>query len=122
MATLTKKEKLEQEQRAKVQLKMYYGFDLVSRQAGEMPTLYISTHYTGNTGTALSRVMVITDDGKIADITHLVARASGLTLRDKDGRGYIRTGGYGYNRALHITHNLSMVLFRDTYSIGYTEI
>lgn len=121
MATLTKAEKLEQKQRAHTQLKMHYGFDLVSRQAGEMPTLYISTHYTGNTGTALSRVMVITD-GKIADITHLVARASLLTLRDKDGRGYIRTGGYGYNRAQMIAQNLSMVLCHDTYSIAYSEL
>lgn len=88
----------------------------------EESTLQISTDYVGNVGTAYSRVFVIRD-GDLVNITALVARATGATLktRKSDGRWVIVTRGMGYSRAQHITSNLSYSMFERADGMAYNE-
>jgi len=93
---------------------------------GEEATLYISTHYIGNVGTALSRVYIIGkgfgDVDELFNVTNVVAIATESKPHTKDGRDYLKTTGYGYNRAQHIADNLSYALFGRHDALAYEEI
>ena len=89
----------------------------------DLTRLTITTDYIGNVGTADCRVFVVLD-GKIANITWLVARAIGDKPRERvsDGRWVIRTKGYGYSRAQHVADSLSWALHGHAGAIQYTDI
>lgn len=88
----------------------------------DQSTLQISTDYVGNVGTAYSRVFIIRD-GDLVNITALVARATGATLKERkgDGRWVIVTKGMGYSRAQHITSCLSYSMFERADGMAYNE-
>lgn len=87
----------------------------------EETTLNYSTHYIGNVGTALSRIYLVVD-GELYNVTGLVANAIGSKVHTKEGRDYLKTTGYGYNRAQHITDNLSYALFGKRDALAYKEV
>jgi len=94
---------------------------LVHYGVTEESTLAFSTHYIGNVGTALSRVYIVVN-GEIANVTQLVGNAIEGKFTTKDGRDYIKTTGYGYNRAQHITDSLSYALFGRRDALAYKEV
>lgn len=114
MATLTKAQKTELQREAQNTLRNY-GIDVNS-------ILNVMTEYTGNTGTAQSRVFFVLGD-QLINITALVARASGYEPKERksDGRWVIRTSGYGYSRAQHITDGLSWAMFGRGGTLQYSE-
>jgi hypothetical protein len=101
MATLTKSRKAELKASAIEQLNAYG----ITR--GE--TIYTSTDYVGKSGTAYVRVWIMRDNAPVS-ITWHIGHATNQTLKDR-GSWAIRTGGYGYSRAQHVTDSLSWVLF-----------
>jgi hypothetical protein len=110
---MTKQEREERIAHAKSVLH-YYGVT-------EETIFYYSTHYTGNSGTALSRIYLVVDGG-IRNVTQLVGNAIEGKFLTKDGRDYVRTTGYGYNRAQHITDSLSYALFGRRDALAYEEV
>jgi hypothetical protein len=102
MATLTKARKAELKASALESLKEY---DI---QAGA--TIYTDTVYVGNVGTAYVRAWLIRD-GQLVPLTWLIGHATAQTLKDREGRWMIHTGGYGYSRSQHVVDALSWALF-----------
>lgn len=102
MATLTKARKAELKASALESLKEY---DI---KAGS--TIYTDTVYVGNVGTAYVRAWLIRD-GQPVPLTWLIGNATAQTLKDRDGRWVIHTGGYGYSRSQHVVDALSWALF-----------
>jgi len=102
MATLTKSRKAELKAQAIETLKAY---DI---QPGE--TVWTDTNYVGNVGTAYVRAFLVRDD-KLMPLTFSIAHATAQTLKDRDGRWVIHTGGHGYSRGQHVVDALSWALF-----------
>lgn len=102
MATLTKARKAELEANALEQL------TALEIKQGE--TVHTTTEYVGNSGTAYVRAWVIRNDQPL-NITWHIGHATNQTLKDRDGRWVIRTGGWGYSRSQHVVDALSWVLF-----------
>ena len=102
MATLTKTRKAELKANALETLQAY------NIQAGD--TIYTDTVYVGNVGTAYVRAWLIRD-GQPVPLTWLIGHATAQTLKDRDGRWVIHTGGYGYSRGQHVVDALSWALF-----------
>lgn len=71
-------------------------------------TIYTQTDYVGNAGTAYVRVYVMRDN-KPLNITWHVGHATSLSLRNRNGRHVIHTGGGGYSRGQHVVEFLSML-------------
>ena len=101
METLTKARKAELKANAIEQLNAY------GITQGE--TIYTSTDYVGKSGTAYVRAWIMRDN-KPVSITWHIGHATGQTLKDR-GQWVIRTGGWGYSRAQHVTDALSYLLF-----------
>jgi hypothetical protein len=102
MATLTKSRKAELKANAIEQLNAY------GITQGE--TIYTSTDYVGNSGTAYVRAWIMRENEPVS-ITWHIGHATSQTLKDREGKWMIRTGGYGYSRAQHVTDALSWALF-----------
>lgn len=102
MATLTKSRKAELKANALEQLTAY---DI---KQGE--TIWTTTDYVGNSGTAYVRAFIIRD-GEPVNITWHIGHATSQTLTERGGRWVIRTGGGGYSRSQHVVDALSWVLF-----------
>lgn len=102
MATLTKSRKAELKANALEQLTAY--------DIKQSETIYTTTEYVGNSGTAYVRAFIIRDNQPI-NITWHIGHACDLQLKDREGRWVIRTGGWGYSRSQHVVDALSWVLF-----------
>jgi hypothetical protein len=72
--------------------------------------IWTDTNYVGNVGTAYVRAWLIRD-GQPVPLTWLIGNATAQTLKDRDGRWVIHTGGYGYSRGQHVIDALSWALF-----------
>lgn len=75
-------------------------------------TVWTLTEYVGNKGTAYVRAFVMRDNQPV-NITWAIAHATGLTLKEREGRWVIHTGGYGYSRSQYVSDHLSWVLFNE---------
>lgn len=73
-------------------------------------TIWTTTDYVGNVGTAYVRAWVIRD-GEPFSITWAISHATSQVLKERDGRWVIRTGGGGYCRSQHVVDALSWALF-----------
>ncbi len=102
MATLTKARKAELKANALEQL------TALEIQPDE--TILTDTNYVGNSGTAYVRAWVMRD-GQLTPLTWLIGHATSQTLKDREGKWVIHTGGYGYSRSQHVVDALSWVLF-----------
>lgn len=83
--------------------------------------LYCTTDYVGNAGTAYVRVFVVRAN-HIYNVTHTVAHAIGDTPKDREGKWYIKTTGWGYSRAQHIADALSWALYGESGGVSYREL
>jgi hypothetical protein len=86
----------------------------------EGSTLQVFTHYVGNVGTAYVKVYMI-DGDRLINITWLIANATGVKGTDRNGSWFIKTTGYGYNRAQHVIDNLSWAIFGTSGKLNYNE-
>lgn len=114
MATLTKKQKDQRKIDAIATLK--------SLGIKEGDTIYTTTNYVGNMGTAYVRVFFVNDDKRIVNITYYAGHAGGQSVRDRDGQWNIHTGGGGYSRGFHVVDSLSWALFGGSYLLKETEM
>ena len=113
MATLTKARKAELKANALEQLT---ALDI---KQGE--TIWTTTDYVGNVGTAYVRAFIMRENQPV-NITWAIAHATGLTLKEREGRWVIHTGGYGYSRSQYVTDHLSWVLFNEGLKLKDREL
>jgi hypothetical protein len=110
----TKAEKLSAATESRERLAGIYGIT-------KDTVLWITSNYIGNVGTCDVRVFIARDN-ELINITWDTARAIGDTVRDnKQGQRIIRTTGWGYSRAQHVSDALSWALLGERGALKYRE-
>lgn len=107
MATLTKAEKLADQQRAK-EILAQYASDI---ESGDY--LLMITQELGKGLTDYLRVQIVynNSDGKpsTSHLTWAISKALGYTLRDRNGYHYLAISGYGFSKADEIARSLAFI-------------